>query len=273
LAFAAGSMAVFGHHMFTTHQSVNDYFSLSSIMLSVPAGVEYFGLIGTLVGGRIRYRTPMLFALAFIPQFLVGGLTGIMVATPVIDNQVHGTYFIVAHFHYTLFAGSVFGAFAGLYFWFPKATGVLLSERLGRINFWLMVIGTNMAFLPMFFSGFEGMPRRVVTYSDASGFGTLNLVSSIGAGILALGVGVFVYNALRSLILARSAGADPWGAGQTLEWTTSSPPPRFNFDGDHPIPPIRSYAPLLELARGPAPRRPGAAEEAAVGATAWPNEP
>lgn len=247
LAFAAGSMAVFGHHMFTTGQSVDDYFSLTSIMLAVPAGVEYFGLLATLVGGRLSYRTPMLFALAFIPQFLIGGLTGIMLATPVLDYQFHGTYFVVAHFHYTLFAGSIFGAFAGLYFWFPKATGVVLDEGLGRLNFWLMVVGTNVTFLPMFFTGFEGLPRRVATYSLSSGFGVLNLVSSIGAGIIALGVGVFAFNALRSLILRRPAGDDPWGAGQTLEWATSSPPPTYNFDAAHPIPRITSYTPLLDL--------------------------
>lgn len=247
LAFAAGSMAVWGHHMFTTGEATNNYFSLSSIFLSVPAGVEYFGFLGTLLGGRLVYRTPMLFALAFLPQFLIGGLSGIMTATPVLDYHFHGSYFIVAHFHYTLFAGSVFGAFAGIYFWFPKVTGKMLTERLGRLNFVLMVIGTNVAFLPMFISGYEGMPRRVYTYPSGTGFATLNLISSIGGGILALGVGVFLWNVVRSLRIATPGGDDPWDAGQTLEWATSSPPPLFNFDQAHPIPPIRSYAPLLDL--------------------------
>lgn len=247
LAFAAGSMAVWGHHMFTTGQSVNDYFSLSSIMLSVPAGIEYFGFLGTLLGGRIRYTTPMLFALAFIPQFLIGGLSGIMLATPVIDYQAQGSYFVVAHFHYTLFAGSMFGAFAGLYFWFPKATGYLLDERLGRINFWLLVVGTNVTFFPMFIAGFEGMPRRVATYPASSGFETLNLISSAGAAVIGLAMLVLIYNILRSVFAARPAGDDPWAAGQTLEWATSSPPPRFNYDAPHPIPRILSHAPLYEL--------------------------
>jgi cytochrome c oxidase subunit 1 len=247
LAFAAGSMAVFGHHTFTTGQTANDYFSVTSIMLSVPAGVEYFGFLGTLMGGRIRTTVPMLFALAFIPQFLIGGLTGIMLATPVLDYHFHGSYFVVAHFHYTLFAGSLFGAFAGLYYWFPKATGIVLSEPLGRLNFVLMVIGTNVTFLPMFFNGFDGLPRRVATYPAGAGFGTLNLISTVGAFIIGISVMVFVFNVARSAILRRPAGDDPWDAGQTLEWATSSPPPRFNFDAAHPIPPIKSHAPLLDL--------------------------
>ena len=247
LAFSVGSMTVFGHHMFTTDQTVNDYFSLTSIFLSVPAGVEYFGFIATLLRGKIVYRVPMLFALAFIPQFLIGGLSGIMVATPVLDYQFHGTYFIVAHFHYTLFAGSVFGAFAGIYYWFPKATGFRLDERLGRLNFALMFVGTNVTFLPMFAQGFDGLPRRVVTYPAHMGIGTLTLISTIGAFIIALGVLVFVFNVATSLIVRVPAGVDPWGAGQTLEWVTSSPPPPFNYDELHPIPRIQSYAPILDL--------------------------
>lgn len=247
LAFAVGSMTVFAHHMFTTGQSTNPYFSLSSIMLSVPAGVEYFGLLTTLIGGRIVIRTPMLFALAFIPQFLVGGLSGIMVATPVLDYAFHGSYFIVAHFHYTLFAGSVFGAFAGVYFWFPKATGVMLDEKLGKINFWLMVVGTNVTFGPMFAEGFEGLPRRVATYSSNLGVDPLTLTSSIGAGIIAIGVGVFVFNVAKSLIVRVPAADDAWGVGQGIEWATSSPPPMFNYDELHPVPRVKSYAPLLTL--------------------------
>lgn len=247
LAFAVGSMAVFGHHMFTTGQSTNPYFSLTSIMLSVPAGVEYFGFLTTLIGGRITIRAPMLFALAFIPQFLIGGLTGIMIATPVLDYQFHGSYFIVAHFHYTLFAGSVFGAFAGVYYWFPKATGVMLDERLGRINFWLMVAGTNVTFGPMFAQGYLGLPRRVATYFPNLGVNALTLTSSIGAGIIALGVGVFVFNVAKSLIVRVPAADDAWGVGQGVEWATSSPPPMFNFDGLHPVPRVKSYAPLLTL--------------------------
>jgi cytochrome c oxidase subunit I len=246
LTFAAVSMAVWGHHLFTSGQVINDYFSLTSIMLALPAGIEYFGFLGTIIGGRLRYPTPMLFALAFIPQFLIGGLTGIMVATPAIDYHVNNSYFVVGHFHYTLFAGSVFGFFAGFYYWFPKATGIMFSEVLGRLHFILMVIGTNVTFLPMFGLGMLGMPRRVATYLPSAGFTTLSFISSIGAGILGLAMLVLAYNVYHSARRKAAAAPDPW-QGQTLEWATSSPPPRFNFDERHPLPRVRSYAPLLDL--------------------------
>ena len=246
LTFGALSMAVWGHHLFASGQSVNDYFSLTSMLLSIPAGIEYFGMLATLVGARLRYPPAMLFALAFIPQFLIGGLTGIMLATPSIDYQMNDSYFVVAHFHYTLFAGSVFGLFAGLYFWFPKATGLMLSQRLGRLHFVLMVIGANVAFLPMFGLGYLGMPRRIATYPASAGFTALSFVSSIGAFIIGLSMLVFAYNLYLSVRRRKAAGPDPW-QGQTLEWATSSPPPRFNFDAEHPVPRVRSYAPLLDL--------------------------
>jgi cytochrome c oxidase subunit 1 len=245
-AFSALSMSVWGHHMFATGQNTNDYFSLTSIMLIMPAGIEYFGMLGTLLGARLRYSTPMLFALAFIPQFLVGGLSGIMVATPSIDYQANDSFFVVAHFHYTLFAGSVFGLFAGIYFWFPKATGIMLSEGLGRLNFVLMVIGTNVTFGPMFALGLIGMPRRIASYPPSAGFTTLNLISSIGAGIIGLAMLAFAYNVYHSVRRRRPAPPNPWQA-HTLEWATSSPPPRFNFSREYPIPKITSYAPLLDL--------------------------
>lgn len=246
LVFAGFSMSVWGHHMFTTGQISNDYYSLTSILLLVPAGVEYFGFLATLVGGKLRYPAPMLFALAFVPQFLVGGLTGIMVGTPVIDYQVTDSYFIVAHWHYTLAAGSLFGMFAAFYFWFPKATGLLLDERLGRWHFWLMVVGTNATFLPMFWLGLHGMPRRIATYLPEDGLSLPNLVSSVGAVVLALGVLVWVINVVASVrYRPRAAGDDPWG-GLTLEWATSSPPAPTNFDDEHPLPPVRSFAPLLD---------------------------
>jgi cytochrome c oxidase subunit 1 len=240
LAFAGLSMSVWGHHMFTTGQAADDYYSLTSIALLIPAGVEYFGMLGTILGGRLVFRTPMLFALAFIPQFLIGGLTGIMVGTPVLDYQDRGSYF-----HYTLMAGSVFGLFAGLYFWFPKITGRTLGEGLGRAHFWLMVVGVNMTFLPMFWLGLYGMPRRDATYLASDGFGSLNLISSCGAAVLGLGMVLFVLNLVRTLRRPATAPADPWG-GFTLEWSTSSPPPPLNFEGVT-LPPITSYAPLLDL--------------------------
>jgi cytochrome c oxidase subunit I len=245
LAFATGSMAVWGHHLFASGQEINDYFSLTSILLSVPAGIEYFGFLGTVLGGRHRYTTSMLFALAFIPQFLVGGLTGIMVAMPTVDYQVNNSYFILGHFHYTLFAGSVFGFFAGFYFWFPKATGYLLDERLGKIHFVLQVIGTNATFLPWFFLGYLGMPRWMATYPGGAGFTTFSFISSIGAGIIGLGMMIFAFNLYTTFRHKVPAGPNPWG-GYTLEWATSSPPPRFNFNLQFPVPRITSYAPLLD---------------------------
>ncbi|MHB1592829.1 MAG: cytochrome c oxidase subunit I [Streptosporangiaceae bacterium] len=245
LLFAALSMAVWGHHMFISGQESNDYFSLTSMLLIIPAGMEYFGLLGTLAGGRLRYTTAMLFALAFIPQFLIGGLSGIMLGTPSIDYAVNNSYFVVAHFHYTLFAGSVFGFFAGVYFWWPKATGYLLNERVGKLHFILLVIGANTAYLPMFFLGLKGMPRWIVSYPASSGFGPLSLISSIGAGVIGIAMMVFLYNVYVSARDRNPAGPDPWG-GQSLEWLTSSPPPRFNYSGDYPVPRIRSHTPALD---------------------------
>lgn len=244
LAFSTGSMAVWGHHMFTTGQIPNDYFSVVSIFLIVPAGLEYFSIISTLVGGRLVYKTPLLFAIAFLPQFFIGGATGVMLASPTLDYMLHDSYFVVAHFHYTLFGGSVFGFFAGFYYWFPKATGRLLDERLGKTHFWLMVIGTNVTFIPMFFSGFFGMPRRVETYPPTAGLTTTNLISSIGAGILGISMIVLALNIAKSLRHGERAGANPWSAF-TLEWATSSPPPPLNFSS--PPPYVTSPAPLLDL--------------------------
>ena len=246
LVFATGSMAVWGHHLFASGQEINDYFSVTSIFLSVPAGVEYFGFLGTIVGGRLRYTTSMLFALAFIPQFLVGGLTGILVANPAIDYQVNNSYFVLGHFHYTLMAGSVFGFFAGFYLWFPKATGYLPDERLGKLHFVLLVIGVNTTFLPFFILGYDGMPRWLATYPRGAGFTTLNLISSIGSGFIGLAFIVFAYGLYRAFRRKVPAGPDPWG-GHSLEWATSSPPPVFNFNARYPVPPVRSYAPLMDI--------------------------
>ncbi|MGH2975276.1 MAG: cytochrome c oxidase subunit I [Solirubrobacterales bacterium] len=240
LVFTALSMAVWGHHMFVTGAVQNQYFSLTSHLLAVPAGIEYFDLIATMIGGAILLRTPMLFALGFICQFLIGGLTGIVVASPPLDYHVNGSFFIVAHFHYTLFAGSLFGLLAGVHYWFPKVSGAMLREGLGKLSFWLLAIGANATFFPMFFLGFDGMPRRVPDYAPR--LGDLNLLSSIGAGLIALGVLVFLANLWVSLRHRVPAGDDPWGS-QTLEWATSSPPPRHNFDS---LPRIASYAPLLD---------------------------
>ncbi|MBV9804458.1 MAG: cbb3-type cytochrome c oxidase subunit I [Solirubrobacterales bacterium] len=244
MMFAALSMAVWSHHMYVTGGVTNQYFAFTSTLLLVPAGIEYFDMIATLIGGSIVLRTSMLFGLTFFIQFLIGGLSGIFVASPVLDYHAYGTYIVVAHFHYTLFAGSIFGFFAGVYHWFPKLTGALLRESLGKLQLLLMVIGTNLTFFPMFFLGNDGMPRRVSRYPTHPGWGTLNELETIGAGIIALGVLVFLVNVWVSLRRRVLAGNDPW-LGHTLEWATTSPPPPLNFDG--PLPPIRTYAPLLDL--------------------------
>ena len=272
LAFAALSMSVWGHHMFATNQASNDYYTLTSTLLLIPAGLEYFGILATLVGGRLRFRTPMLFAIAFIPQFLIGGLTGIMVGTPVIDYHVTDSFFVVAHFHYTLMAGSVFGLFAGFYFWFPKVTGVLLNEKWGKAHFWLLTLGTNLTFLPMFWLGYMGMPRRIATYPASSGFGPLNLVSTCGAGVLAIAMACFAFNVAWSLRVREEAQPNPWRA-HTLEWATSSPPPYYNFAAGYPIPRVRSYAPLLDLRERSAVAPTAPARPAAQQAQAHDTEP
>ncbi|MCW3030177.1 MAG: cytochrome c oxidase subunit [Solirubrobacterales bacterium] len=244
LAFSALSMSVWGHHMFTTGGVTNQYFAFTSTALALPAGIEYFDMIGTLLGGAIVMRTSMLFALGFFMQFLIGGLSGIFLASPVLDYQAQASYILVGHFHYTLFAGSVFGFFAGVYHWFPKVTGARLREGLGKLHFALLAIGTNMTFLPMFFLGEKGMSRRIAEYPQHPSWGPLNLLETIGSGIIAIAIAVFLANVWVSLRERTVAGDDPW-LGHTLEWATSSPPPRHNFD--RPLPPIRSYAPLLDL--------------------------
>ncbi|MDP8944255.1 MAG: cbb3-type cytochrome c oxidase subunit I [Actinomycetota bacterium] len=243
LAFAALSMSVWGHHMFTTGQVTNRYFALTSTALIVPAGLEYLSAIATMWGGRIRLRTSMLFALGLLLLFLLGGLSGIFTGSPPLDYHVHDTYFVVAHFHYTLFGGTVMGLFAGVYHWFPKVTGRRLGEGLGKVHFALTVVGGLLTFVPMFFLGHEGMVRRISDYPAEAGWEGLNVVSTVGAFVIFLGMLVFVVNVARSLRLGPEAGDDPWD-GHTLEWATTSPPPRHNFDT---LPPVRSYAPLLDL--------------------------
>ena len=246
LLFSALSMSVWSHHMFATGHVANKYFSLTSTALIVPAGVEYFDIIGTMLGGAILLRTPMLFAIGFLLQFLIGGMSGIFTGSPPLDYHVTDSYFVVAHLHYVLFAGSFFGFFAGLYYWWPKITGKLLREGLGKLHFGLMFVGTNVTFFPMHVLGIEGMPRRVADYPRSSGWQAPNLVETIGSYLIALSILVFLWNVWTTLRSRVGAPDDPW-EGQTLEWATSSPPPRFNFTA--PLPPIRSYAPLFDLRR------------------------
>jgi cytochrome c oxidase subunit 1 len=228
-AFTGFSMSVWAHHMFTTGQANNEYFSLTSTALAIPAGVEYFDVIATMIGGSILLRTPMLFALGFIAMFTIGGLSGVTHALVPHDYQQTDTYYIVAHFHYVLFAGAIFGLFGGIYYWWPKVFGRLLSERLGKLHFWVMVVGANLTFGPMHILGLQGMPRRIQTYPASLGLGAWNLVETIGAFLIALSVSIFIVNAVSSFRRVRDAGADPWDA-RTLEWLTTSPPPPHNFD-------------------------------------------
>jgi cytochrome c oxidase subunit 1 len=247
LLFTALSMSVWAHHMFTTGAVANRYFALTTTAILVPAGVEYFDLIATMWGGRIRLAAPMLFAIGFLLLFLIGGLTGIWIGSPPLDYHANNSYFIVAHFHYTLFGGSVFGLFAGLYFWWPKLFGWLLRDGLGRLHFALMFLGALLTFIPLFALGHEGMTRRIPDYPASEGWGTLNLISTIGSFVIALSILVFLINVAISWLRQVPAGDDPW-MGMTLEWATSSPPPRHNFD--RPLPPITSFAPLYDLRHG-----------------------
>jgi cytochrome c oxidase subunit 1 len=224
------SFGLWVHHMFATGlpQLGASFFTASSMMIAVPSGIQIFLWIGTLWSGRPVYSTPLLFVLGFIFTFVIGGLTGVMVASVPLDLQVHDTYFVVAHFHYVLIGGSVFPLIGGAYYWFPKLTGRMMSERLGRWNFWLAFIGFNVGFFPMHILGLMGMPRRVYTYPASMGWGDLNLLSSAGAAVLAASFVVFLVNASVSWRRGRIAGDNPWDAG-TLEWATGSPPPSYNF--------------------------------------------
>jgi cytochrome c oxidase subunit 1 len=221
---------VWAHHMFVSGIGpiAVSAFGLSTMLIAIPTGVKIFNWLGTVWGGSVRLKTPMLFALGFIVQFTIGGLSGVMHAIVPSDTQQTDTYFVVAHFHYVLFGGLVFGLFGGFYYWWPKFFGRMLNDTAGKVNFWLMVIGFNLTFFPMHFLGFMGQPRRTYTYDSGMGWATLNLLATIGAFIIALSVLVFLVNVIVTARKPRDATADPWDA-RTLEWMTSSPPPEYNF--------------------------------------------
>ena len=245
LAIAGLSMAVWAHHMFATGAVLLPFFSFMTFLIAVPTGVKFFNWVGTMWNGRITFDTPMLWVMGFLFTFLFGGLTGIMLAAPPLDFQLHDSYFVVAHFHYTLFGTVVFSAIAGVHFWFPKMTGRMLDERLGKLSFWLVFIGFNMTFLVQHWLGNSGMPRRYADYVDTDGFTLLNQVSTVGAFILGIGMLPLIWNVFKSWRYGEIVTVDdPWGYGNSLEWATSCPPPRHNFTS---LPRIRSERPAFEL--------------------------
>ena len=221
---------VWAHHMFAVGLGpvANSAFAASTMFIAVPTGVKIFNWLATTWGGDLRLKTPMLFALGFIAMFTIGGLSGVTHAIVPHDYQQTDTYYIVAHFHYVLFGGAIFGLFSGAYYWFPKVTGKLLGEGLGKLHFWLMLLGFNLAFGPMHILGLQGQPRRTYIYDDGMGWDAWNFIATIGASIIALSVLIFTINAFRSLKSGEPAGDDPWDA-RTLEWLTESPPVEYNF--------------------------------------------
>ena len=245
LGIGALSTAVWAHHMFATGAVLLPFFSFMSFMIAIPTGLKFFNWIGTMWKGQITFETPMLFAAGFLVTFLAGGLTGVILASPALDFHVSDTYFVVAHFHYVLFGTIVFATYGGIYFWFPKMTGRFLDETLGKFHFWTTFIGFHLTFLVQHWLGEMGMPRRYADYLPTDGFTTLNTISTIGAFVLGASTLPFIWNVIRSLRYGEVTTADdPWGYGNSLEWATSSPPPRHNFTS---LPRIRSERPAFEL--------------------------
>jgi cytochrome c oxidase subunit 1 len=239
------SATVWAHHMFATGAVLLPFFSFLSFLIAVPTGVKFFNWVGTLWRGQLSFETPMLFCIGFLLTFLLGGLTGVMLASPPIDFHVSDTYFLVAHMHYVLVPTAILAGFGGLYFWFPKITGRMLNETLGKIHFWTLFVGFNLTFAVQHWLGGEGMPRRYADYGARDGFTTLNTLSSLGAFLTGLSMLPFIANVLFSLRRGpRATGDDPWGFGNSLEWATSCPPPRHNFVV---MPRIRSERPAFDL--------------------------
>src|SRR6201987_6120484 len=245
LAIGFISMSVWAHHMFTVGMTAagNIFFVFSTMAVGVPTGIKIFNWLGTMWGGKIQFKTPLLFSIGFLFQFLISGLTGIMLACAPFDWQLGSSYFVVAHFHYVIVGGILFALFAAFYYWYPKITGRMLNETLGKLHFWIFLIGFHLTFDLMHIPGLLGMPRRIYTYEPGRGWDTLNLLVSIGGFIQAIAVVIFVANLVVSYFKGKKAGNDPWDAW-TLEWATSSPPPTYNFSS---IPVVASRRPLCDL--------------------------
>lgn len=245
IAIAALSVTVWAHHLYVTGQVALPFFAIMTMLIAVPTGVKFVNWLGTLWRGSITFETPMMWAIGFVVTFLFGGLTGVILASPALDQAVSDTYFVVAHFHYVVFGTVVFAMFAGFYFWWPKWTGKMLNERLGQIHFWMLFIGFHSTFLIQHWLGVDGMPRRYADYLPQDGFTWMNQVSTVGSMILGLSMVPFFWNVW---ITARSAPQvtvdDPWGYGGSLEWATSCPPPRHNFTS---LPRIRSERPAFDV--------------------------
>jgi cytochrome c oxidase subunit I len=245
IAIAALSVSVWAHHMYATGQVLLPFFAIMTMLIAVPTGVKFFNWIGTMWGGSVTFETPMLWAIGFLVTFLLGGLTGVILSSPPLDFQLTDSYFVVAHFHYVVFGTVVFAMFAGFYFWWPKLTGRMLNERLGKIHFWMTFIGFQTTFLIQHLLGIRGMPRRYADYLPEDGFTWMNQVSSAGAFLLGASTIPFLYNVWKTYRSAPLVETDdPWGYGGSLEWATSCPPPRHNFVS---IPRIRSERPAFDL--------------------------
>jgi cytochrome c oxidase subunit 1 len=241
-AIGALGFSVWAHHMFTTGSVFLPFFSLMTFLIAVPTGVKMFNWIGTMWGGQLTFATPMIYAIGFLTMFLIGGINGAFHASVPVDFALHDTYFVVAHLHYVLFGGSVFGVFAGIFYWFPKMSGRMLNETLGKVQFVIMFVGFNLTFFPMHQLGLAGMPRRIADYSSTAGWNDLNLVATIGSMLIGVAMIPFLVNVLISLRSGKVAGDNPWDAN-TLEWATTSPPPPYNFDH---LPDIRSERPVFD---------------------------
>ncbi len=245
IAIAGLSVGVWGHHMYVTGAVLLPFFAFLTMLIAVPTGVKFFNWIGTMWRGSVTFETPMLWAIGFLITFLFGGLTGVILAAPALDFHLSDTYFVVAHFHYVVFGTVVFAMFAGFYFWWPKMTGKMLDERLGKIHFWMTFVGFHTTFLVQHWLGVDGMPRRYVDYRIGDGFTTLNEVSTYGAFLLGAATLPFLWNVYITATRAPKVTVDdPWGWGASLEWATSCPPPRHNFTS---LPRIRSERPAFDL--------------------------